>query len=80
MAFRGLFQFPGLGKIIRGQFVFAHGTTPGVATVEVAPQAITTLYGDLKVVYEFNGFNETEIIFRDCTIESAGSKIGRAHV
>ena len=76
-AYRGLFHFPGISKILRGQFVFAQGISPGVATLEIAPQFIDTnaLRGTLSITYEQDGFIETNIEFPDCVIESGSYRV-----
>ncbi len=60
----GIATFPGLQQIVQASYTLSHGITPGVATVEIAPQpGLTAAAGPLVFT-----FGSVQLVFPDCRI------------
>lgn len=61
---QGLVSFPSINQIIAFDYTLAHGITPSVATLTVAPQAgFAALDGDLVLT-----FGSTQVVLPNCRI------------
>ncbi|MGQ0633043.1 MAG: hypothetical protein ACT4QC_00380 [Planctomycetaceae bacterium] len=64
---QALFRFPGIQQVLRWSFTLSHGTSPSVATVEIAPQAGAPAdVGTLQVL-----FGAVRIQFPECVVDHA---------
>lgn len=62
---QGLAYFPGINQLVSATYTRSHGTAPGVATVEIAPQAnFTASTGTLEFAY-----GNTRLPFRNCRLD-----------
>lgn len=62
---QGLAYFPGIKQIISARYTLSHGITPGVCSMEIAPQAdITAAGGPLQFK-----FGSVLLVFPDCRVD-----------
>jgi len=58
-------SFPGIAQIVSARYTRSHGITPGVCTIEMAPQiGFTDIIGDLAFIY-----GPISVVFPDCRID-----------
>jgi hypothetical protein len=71
---QGLVWFPGVQQPIRGQYTLSHGITPGIATIDMLPQAdFVGEGGTLRFT-----FGDVEILFPDCKVDLASLRYDRS--
>src|SRR5579863_830540 len=64
---QGLLAFPGLEQVRSWSFTLSHGITPGVAHVEIAPQAgVPDEIGTMVI-----SFGDLALTFPSCALDSA---------
>ncbi len=64
---QGLMAFPGINSVQSGSYTIQHGTSPGVATLVIAPQQnINVLSGPLTIT-----FGPTTITIPNCVVDRA---------
>lgn len=69
---QGLFSFPGLRSILKGDFTLSHGISPSAATIVISPQsnfAVST--GPLVISY-----GTRQIRFEDCFLDLTTMQVG----
>ena len=72
---QGLFHYPGIQHIISGTYTLSHGITPGVATLQIAPQRnFPTLVGRLRMTFAgwFLDFRDMKIDKHSFTYDENG--------
>src|ERR1043166_5589967 len=62
---QGLAYFPGIKQIISARYTLSHGITPGVCSMEIAPQDDITAAGG---ALQFK-FGSVLLVFPDCRVD-----------
>ena len=69
---QGLFEFPGVADFISGTYAMGQGTSPGICTLQMPPQArLPAREGTLSMVY-----GGVRVELKDCIVDSIDFDLG----
>lgn len=65
-------SFPGITRIIRGDFTLSHGISPSIATLQISPQTNFAVQGGTLTIT----YGVTQIEFPDCAMDMSSLNAG----